>query len=393
MNRFPIFMLALGAFLTGISEMIVAGILPFIANDLDVNVGTAGQLVTLFSLSFAAGTPVVIAITSRMDRKKLLLLSLAVFIAGSVLSALSTHYGLLVLSRIILGVSAGVYSVVAFSAAAKLVRPNQVGSAIGFITLGINSAMVLGVPAGVFISKWLSWQANFAALAALAFIALVGMAKLLPPTQGDEPVPFGKQFALLKDPVIVSGFALSLLFTVSISVLNTYMTPYLQTVLHQGTSAVAVTLLVLGAASVAGARLGGITADKWGTVRLMTFGLAVVALSLGLLPVLAGWQFAGLLLLIVWMLTASMVIPAVPTYFIQYAQGSSNLILGLNMSVLHLGVAVGAGAGGIVIDSWQTPFFIPWIASAVAAASLASGAVSFFLRQKRTATLSGLSEG
>lgn len=258
-------------------------------------------------------------------------------------------------SRVILGVSAGVYTVIAFNTAAKLVQPDQIGRAAGMITIGINSAMVLGVPLGVYIAKWLSWQANFAVLALLAFFAWFGIAKLLPPMPGDVPVPFRKQFTVLKDPVIVSGLGFSFLLTISVSILNTYMTPYLQTVLQQGTPAIAVMLLLFGVVSIVGARLGGIYSDKWGTARLMIFGLIAVVFSLALLPLLAAWPLLAAGLLLIWVLAFSMVVPAVQAYFIQYAQDFSNFVLGLNMSILHFGVAAGAGAGGIVLSSWQTP--------------------------------------
>ncbi|WP_282940622.1 MFS transporter [Paenibacillus sp. RC67] len=382
MNRLYIYLLALGAFVTGTAELIVVGILPAIARDLNISIALAGQLITIFSLAFAVGTPVVVAVTSLIKRKTVLISSLGVFIIGSLISFASSDYAFLISSRIILGLSAGVYTVVAFSSIAKLVPPEKTGSAIGMIALGISSAMVLGVPIGVMIAEWWSWQAIFAVLAVVSLLVLLGMARLLPQIAGDIPIPFRQQFNVFGNPVIVSGLILSLFMTTSCSLMNTYLTPFLLDILHMQVSSISLMMFALGIAGVIGSRIGGFGVDHWGTVRMISICLTVLAASLALLPIFHSSLMVGILLIIVWMIAMSMMVPAIQTYFIQQAPQSSNLVLGLNTSILHLGIAIGASAGGIVVNTTSTVFYHPWIASCIITAALAIAVLSFSLRKK-----------
>ncbi|MFE5322262.1 MFS transporter [Paenibacillus sp. NPDC056579] len=385
MNRLAVYLLTLGAFVTGVAELIVIGILPVIADDLHISIALAGQIITAFSLSFAIGTPIIVTLTSRVRRKHLLIGALAMFILGSLASYASTSFAALMASRIMLGLSGGVYTVVAFSSVAKLVSPEKTGRAIGMVAMGFSAALVLGAPIGVTVAKWWSWQTIFAALGVITFLLLLGTIRLLPQIAGDAPVPFRKQFHVLGSSVIVSGLGLSLLFTSSSSMMNTYLAPYLQQILHMNASYTGLTMFALGIAGVLGTRAGGTLADAWGSSKVISFGLTVLAVSLFLLPLLSSYLVAGVGLLLIWMFAMSLIIPAIQMYFIQQAPESSNLVLGLNTSVLHLGVAVGAGLGGIVVDATSTVLYNPWIASLTVAVGLAIAAVSFSRSRRKVA--------
>jgi DHA1 family putative efflux transporter-like MFS transporter len=105
-------------------------------------------------------------------------------------SFLSSHFTILMSARAILGVSAGVFTVVALSSVAKLYSPDRTGSAIGMIALGFGSAMALGVPIGIAVAEKWGWQTNFALLGAGALLVLLGLARILPHIEGDAPVSF-----------------------------------------------------------------------------------------------------------------------------------------------------------------------------------------------------------
>jgi DHA1 family putative efflux transporter-like MFS transporter len=378
----PIFLLALGAFLTGTAEMIVGGILTPIADDLHVSIAAAGQLITAFSLAFAIGTPIVVAMTYRIARKKVLLGSLVIFIIGSFVSFTSTEYSVMLVSRLILGLSTGVYTVVAFSSVAKIVPASQMGRAVGTVALGISSAMVLGVPLGIAITKWWSWQIVFAVLGIASLLVWLIVLRLLPEIEGDARVTFKQQFAILGNPILLSGLFFSFLFSTSCSMIFAYVTPFLQTILHLKLSEVGVAMLAIGVSGVIGSRLGGIGVDKWGTIRIILFGLAIFAFILAIIPVLILSPFVVIALFCLWVCVMSIVIPAIQTYFIQVAPQSSNLVLGLNTSILHLGVAVGAGIGGLAVETSSTVLYNPSIASITTLLCLAAASLSFALRKR-----------
>lgn len=131
-----IYMLTAANFLVGTSEYIIAGILDKVAADLGVSVSAAGQLITVFSLAFAIGTPILMATTSRLDRRNLLLYSLGIFVVGNAVAFLLPGFTFLIASRVILALGTGVFFVTAMTVASKLAPPEKQGSAIATIVMG-----------------------------------------------------------------------------------------------------------------------------------------------------------------------------------------------------------------------------------------------------------------
>lgn len=379
---FTIYMLALGVFLTATSELVVSGILPRIAEDVNISLAMAGQLITAYSLSFAIATPIVIVLTSRMNRKPLLLGSLAVFIAGSALSALSRNVETLMASRVLLGASSGIFLVVSLGIAAKLVPAEKLGRSIGTIILGFSSAMILGVPLGIAIADRMSWQAVFIVLRVLSILAGIFIFRKLPKVEGDIPLPFLRQLKQAGSAVILAALLVSLFREGGNSVFLTYVAPYLQQSIGFNTADIAFTMLALGLIGAIGSRLGGGLVDRWGTARTLGICLVIHFLVLGFLPVLTfSTPFVvGMIGIMFMALFASG--PAVQSYMIQQAPESSNFVLSLNTSVIHIGIAGGAGAGGLLVNETGTVLHHPWLASVLIALGFAAALASFALSRR-----------
>lgn len=120
MNSFIIYLLALGAFVVGTAEFVVSGVLDIIARDLQVSISLAGQLVTVYALSHALGAWALVMLTSKLQRKKVLLYSMLIFILGNIIAFFSLNFGMLMFSRIVLAMSGGLYFVLATNYAARL---------------------------------------------------------------------------------------------------------------------------------------------------------------------------------------------------------------------------------------------------------------------------------
>ncbi|OPH54675.1 MFS transporter [Paenibacillus ferrarius] len=388
MNRLTIYVLTIGVFLTATAELVVSGILAYIAEDLQISLALAGQLITAYSLSFAIGTPILVALTARIGRRKVLLGSLFVFIIGSLLSALSTTIVSLMITRAVLGMSAGVYFVTVFGAVARLVVPEKLGSAIGAIVLGFSTAMILGVPIGILISKWLNWQSIFIMLSVLSALIAFVIYRLVPEVEGDEPISFMKQFKVVGSFAIVSGLFITIFKESGSSIVFTYMTPFMQDVLEIKATAISLIMLVLGIVGAIGSRLGGYSVDKWGAARVITLSLIVQISAVALLPISA--ESRTLSLVFIGFIVLSMFVsgPAVQSYFIQQAPQSANLVLSLNTSIVHVGLAAGAGAGGYLLKSTSTLLYHPWLAGVVLLLGLAAAMISFYPRHNRQAKLS-----
>jgi DHA1 family putative efflux transporter-like MFS transporter len=158
-------------------------------------------------------------------------------------------------------------------------------------------------------------------------------------------------------------------------------------VLLLNASHIGMIMLVFGIFGAIGSRLGGYGADRWGASRIITFGIIVQAAVLALLPVYAGSLPIGLGLIALNVFCMFATGPAIQTYFIQQAPHSSNLVLSLNTSIVHLGLAAGAGTGGAMANATSTVLYHPWMASFVVAIGLSAAMVSFSLGKRRLVKL------
>lgn len=186
-NTWKIYILAIVSFLVGTSEYIISGILDQIAHTLGITLAAAGQLITIFSLVYALSTPVLMALTASMDRRKLMMYALGLFVFGNVLAFVLPGYGWFIAARIIMAMGAGVVVVTALTIAAKIASEGKQGSAIATVVMGFTASLIIGVPLGRMIAVALGWKSVFGAIALLGLIAMVVIFFTLPYTEGDKP--------------------------------------------------------------------------------------------------------------------------------------------------------------------------------------------------------------
>ncbi|MFB0954793.1 MAG: MFS transporter, partial [Aeromonadaceae bacterium] len=175
-----LFALTLSAFAIGTTEFVIVGLIPTIANQLQVSLPSAGLLVSLYALGVAIGAPVLTALTGRVPRKTLLLALMLLFIGGNLLAWQAPGYGTLILARIITGLAHGVFFSVGSTIATGLVSRDKAASAIAIMFAGLTVALVTGVPLGTWIGQQFGWRETFLAVSLLGLLALIGSALLIP---------------------------------------------------------------------------------------------------------------------------------------------------------------------------------------------------------------------
>jgi len=159
--------LTVSAFAVGMTEFVIVGLLPIVAADLGVSLPSAGLLVSLYALGVTIGAPVLTAAAGRMQRKRLLLSLMALFIAGNAVASVSPSYEVLVLARFLTGLAHGVFFAIASTIATDLVPENKQSSAIAVVFLGLTVALVTGVPLGTWVGQAFGWQSTFLGVVAL----------------------------------------------------------------------------------------------------------------------------------------------------------------------------------------------------------------------------------
>jgi DHA1 family putative efflux transporter-like MFS transporter len=382
-NSWKIYMLAIVSFLVGTSEYIIAGILDMIARDVGVSVAAAGQLITVFSIAYALGTPIMMALTARVERRKLMMVALSVFAVGNLIAVIFPGFISLMGSRVILAVSTGVFVVVALTVAANLAQPGKQGSAIATVVMGFSTSLIVGVPLGRVIASAYDWRTIFAGIGILGLLAMLVIFRTIPKTEGEEPVPLRSQLALLKSPQIAIALSITFFWIFGYAIVYTYISPFLLTITGMSERSVSIGLFAFGVASLIGSKLGGFGTDKWGIPRTLVGGMLLHSLALVLLSVFAHSAAFVFPLLMLWAFSAWSSGPTQQYYLITLSPEASGIMLSLNTSVLQLAMAAGAGLGGIIVENVSLSS-VSWLGAAGVAVAAGTAAVSFGLYRSRS---------
>src|SRR5918995_4089075 len=176
----PLVALFIAAFAFGTTEFVIAGVLPQVAEGLDVSIPTAGYLVSGYALGIALGGPLLTIATARLPRKTLLIGLAVAFTAGQLACALAPGFAEMLLIRVAVAIAHGAYFGVAMVVAVGLVKEERRGMAVALILAGLTVSNIVGVPAGTAIGNLFGWRSTFWAMFALGIVAMLAMIVLLP---------------------------------------------------------------------------------------------------------------------------------------------------------------------------------------------------------------------
>lgn len=362
-----IFVLALATFVTGTAENIIVGILPGIARGLDVSVSAAGQLTSIFSMTFALAAPLALVLTTRFERKAILVSALGVFIASNIVASLSPNYGILFAARIGMAMASAAVCLIATMLATELATPAMRGRAIGIIFVGISGSMVAGVPTGMMVNEWMGWRAVFLCLAsAAALVLLLAMRALSGAGRSQRGLP--PYMLHLKSFRLVSAQLVSILMIGGHFVLFAYLTLYLLEAVHVSSQRIIWAMLAFGLAGMAGGYLGGLLADKLSPRLAIVLTPLLYLAALMTIPVAISSTVFGAVLMI-WACLSWMISPVVQSFLITTDPATAEAGVGINLSAMHVGVALGTATGGLALE-YMSLQALPWTGSVLVGLSL-----------------------
>lgn len=345
-----VYLLTIVSFVCGMVELIIGGILNMVADDLGVTVGAAGRLITVFSLTFAAAAPVLLFLTSRMERKKLTLISLFVFFLGNVVAVVSPFYSVLLISRVITALSGSLLVVLCLTMASHIVEPHYRARAIGVVMAGISGSIVLGVPIGLTLGNAFGWRAPFALIAMLTLLSMAGVYWLMEKMDSQPAVPLREQLSTLKNRKILSVHVISFLFLAGHITLYGYLAPFLKATMGLEGNWVSVIYFIYGIAAVSGGAVGGSLSDRFGPRPTILLVIVVFAAALFIIPYATFALPIFLFVMIFWGMASWAINPSVQSYLIELAPKTGDTQISLNNSSIHLGIAFGSLVGSIVIE-------------------------------------------
>lgn len=384
-STWKVYLLALVSFLVGTSEYVISGILDKISVSLNISITSAGQLVTIFSLIYAICTPVTMALTAKIQRQKLLVAAMGIFVIANVLAFVLPGYGLFVAARALMALGAGTVVVTALDIAAKIAPEGKQASSIANVVMGFTASLIIGVPLGRMAAAEYGWRSVFGLLALAGVLAMIVLYFTLPRVKGDAPVPLSQQLRFLKNRRTFLGLSITFFWLGGYSVAYTYISPYLLTVAGLHENVLSGVLLAFGIASLIGSKFGGYSTDKWGVAPTLTGGMMLHIAALILLTVTVMFTSSWLLIvaiLMLWSFAAWSTGPTQQYNLVRIEPNYSGIMLSLNQSTMQLSMAAGAGIGGIVIGQFSlSP--ITWVgAIGVLIAILASFLLNALMKEK-----------
>ncbi|MHB7916544.1 MFS transporter [Staphylococcus borealis] len=349
----------ISVFIVGMVEMMVAGIMNLMSDDLGVSEAIIGQLVTLYALTFAICGPILVKLTNRFPARSVLLWTLVAFVVGNGIIAIAPNFTILVVGRILSSAAASLIIVKVLALTAMLTIPKNRGKMIGVVYTGFSGANVFGVPIGTMIGDWVGWRFTFVFIIVISLIAGLLMLKYLPTTTElnqanrmyNNVSEDNKVTSHIVRPIeIVKFLAITLLILIANSVTFVFINPL---ILENGHTMgyVSLALLVNGVAGVVGTSMGGVLADKLTSKRWLIIAFTVFIVVMLAINLVLSTTVLLLVALFIWNIVQWSTNPAIQSGIIEHVEGDTSQVMSWNMSCLNAGIGIGGIIGGLVVSN------------------------------------------
>lgn len=349
--------LVLGGFGIGTTEFVTMGLLPEIAEGIDVSIPAAGHTISAYALGVVVGAPTIAVLGSRVPRRTMLVALMVLFVVGNAASALAGGYGLLTAARLLAGVPHGAFFAVASIVAVDLAERGRSGRAVSQVMLGIPLATVVGVPAATWLGQNLGWRSAYWAVAAVGVATVLLVLATVPRLSADEGASARTELAAFRSvqlwlTLLVGAVGFGGMFS-----MYSYISPTLRHETGVSPSSVPIFLLVFGVGSVIGTVVGGRLVDR-SVLGTVVGGSVSLALTLVLVALGAGSVVIVSAAVFLASASASVFVLALQLRLMSVAGPARTLGAAGNHAALNMANALGAWLGGAVVAAgwgWRAP--------------------------------------
>ncbi|HEY3560561.1 MAG TPA: MFS transporter [Kribbella sp.] len=355
--------LAATVFTVVTAEMLPVGLLTPISNDLHITEGAAGLSLTVTGIVSAAAAPALPPLLGQLNRRTVLAGLMVLLAAAAFVGAVARAYPVLMLARVLMGVSIGGVWLLTVSLARRVVPQTAAGPATSLIFSGIGIASVLGIPAGAYVGELAGWRWAFAGVGVLALGLAVALSIFLPRLAPERPVRLGDVRDVLKINQVRIGLVLVALIVTGHFAAYTYVRPLLEP--HTGPALIGAFLLAYGVAGVVGNFLTG-TLRPARALTVIAGGIALAALAM---PIIGTTVAGSLVLLVVWGLSYGGTTVSTQAWAHAAAPSAPESSSAVLVGVYNGSIALGAFTGGQVADHLGTAT-VTWLPAVLASAAL-----------------------
>ena len=341
--------LAVGAFGIGTTEFVMMGLLPDVANDLNVSLPTAGHLVSAYALGVVIGAPLLAALTARMSRRTVLIGLMALFVVGNALSALAPGNDSLLAARFLSGLPHGAFFGVGAVVATNLVAPERKARSVSLMFLGLTVANIAGVPVATLMGQHLGWRATFLGVSTIGLAAIAALALLIPHDHAQAPaVGLRRELSALRSVPVWLALGTTVAGFGALFAAYSYITPMLTDAAGYTDASVTLLLALFGVGATIGNLVGGRLADH--SLRGTLFGgLVSLGAVLALFPLLMVSQWSAALAVVLLGAAAFITGSPLQLMVMEKASAAPSLASSANQAAFNLANAGGAWIGGLAL--------------------------------------------
>ncbi len=363
-------LLAFGVFVVGTGEFVLAGLLPLLSASLNVSPAVAGQVITIFALTCAIAGPVLTTSTAGWDRRTVLVLAAAIYLAGSVWTALAPSYAQVLGGQIVAALGVGWFVPNATVTAAAMVSPAHRGRAIALVVSGFTAATALGAPLGTAFGGMFGWRSTMWLATGLAALGVAGIFVFIPKrTTIAAAAGLREQLRLLLDRRIAAVLGVTLLAFTAVYMPYTYMGIIFEPATQGNSIYLAALMTTLGVVGTFGNLGAGMLADRIGGPRVVAVALLWLIASLLALRFTTGNLAYAFAMISLYGIAAFAITTPQQHRLIALKPEAAGMLVSLNQAILYLAIALSGSIGGLGIE-WAGAENLGFVAAALAVAAL-----------------------
>lgn len=379
--------LAIGGFGIGMTEFVIMGILPEVANALEISIPEAGHFISAYALGVVVGAPLLTAFGNKWPAHRVLLLLMVWFTVFNTLSAFSNSYTMLLISRFLSGLPHGAFFGIGAVVAGKLAKPGKDAQAIAMMFTGLTIANVIGVPLGTWLGQNFNWGVSFLAVGVVGILAILSIKFWMPELPQSNSNGLRNDVQVLKKTELWLIILLTTIGTGGFFAWYSYIAPLITDVAGWGEGIVSYAMILAGLGMVAGNFLGAKLAEMFSPINAVIIALILMVLALISNTFLAYNEIGVLIMTFIIPVIAFCIATPIQMAVIKSAEGSEMLGSSLNQSAFNMGNASGAYLAGLPIAYGYGIVSAQYVGAVMAGIGIFLGISVVLLRRQKSVQL------
>ncbi|MFJ5770317.1 MFS transporter [Psychrobacillus sp. NPDC093180] len=356
-KKILIFILAVGVFGILNTEMGVIGILPSLADHFDVSVTKAGLLVSLFALAIAIAGPTLPLVFSGINRKKMMVLVLGIFIVGNIISIFTANFTVALIARVVPAFFHPVYVSMALSVAAASVSEKEAPKAVSRVFIGVSAGMVLGVPVVSFIANTVSLEVAMSFFAIVNIITLIATIVFVPSMPVKERLTYGSQLKILTKGITWLSIFAVIFLNGAVFGIYSYLAEFLDVVTSMSANVISIMLFVYGLANIIGNVIAGNLLTHSPIRTVILYPIILIGLYL-IFFFVAELTVPTAIIILIWGILGGIGGNVNQYWIMTSAPKAPDFANGLFLTATNLGTTIGASIAGIIIAQIGTKYIL-----------------------------------